>query len=126
MTNGQTAATFLVALPDTDTSASGTWSESYVKRPETQWRLGRIGQIAGLVLALSTTPATAIADPWFQGRQRRDTATATWISDSVVGRRVTRAEALRLARQIMERAERERARFAEWEAARGIQWEQVE
>jgi len=45
------------------------------------------------------------------------------ISQEVLGRSITRAEALRIAREILEQAERERLIFAEYEAARGIQWE---
>ena len=41
----------------------------------------------------------------------------------VIGRFISRAEALRIARKILEQAERERLIFAEYEAARGIQWE---
>ena len=41
----------------------------------------------------------------------------------VIGRFISRAEALRIAREILEQAERERLVIAEYEAARGIQWE---
>jgi len=40
----------------------------------------------------------------------------------MIGRPVTRAEALRIAREIIERAENERIQFAEGEGKRGIQW----
>jgi len=40
-----------------------------------------------------------------------------------VGRFISRTEALRIAREILEMAERERLVFAEYEAARGIQLE---
>lgn len=39
------------------------------------------------------------------------------------GRRVSRAEALRIVQAIGERAERERFEVADQEAARGIHWE---
>jgi hypothetical protein len=45
------------------------------------------------------------------------------LSMKVIGRFISRAEALRIARKILEQAERERLIFAEYEAARGIQWE---
>lgn len=126
MTNKQATTSLYVELPETDVSASGLWSESYIKRPETSWKVNLLRPIAGVLLALYSTPATAIPDVWFIGNQRRDTATVAWIIDNVVGRRITRAEALRLARQIIEQAERERIQLVEWEASRGIQWEQVE
>lgn len=40
-----------------------------------------------------------------------------------IGKPVTRAEALQIATNILERAERERREYAVWEASRGIQWE---
>lgn len=45
------------------------------------------------------------------------------LSMKVISRFISRAEALRIARKILEQAERERLIFAEYEAARGIQWE---
>jgi Lhr-like helicase len=55
--------------------------------------------------------------------RRRDGATVACIIESVIGRRITRAEALKIARQIMERAEKERLQLAMWEGQRGIRWE---
>lgn len=46
--------------------------------------------------------------------------------DAVIGRPISRAEALEISREVLERAERERIEFAEWEAQRGIQWEEQE
>ena len=43
--------------------------------------------------------------------------------EDVIGRPISRVEALRIVRQILEQAERERIEMAEFEAARGIQWE---
>lgn len=126
MSNSQATASLQGGLLETDVSASGLWSESYIKRPETSWRTGILVPIAGVLLALYSTPATSIPDVWSVGNRRRDTATVAWIIDNVVGRRITRAEALQLARQIIERAERERRELVELEASRGIQWEQVE
>ena len=109
-----------------DVSASGAWSESFVKRPDVLWKIGRLGQIAGTVLALAASPATATIDYWFWEGRRRDSSTAAWVLGAVIGRPISRAEALRISRQILERAERERMELAEWEAKRGIQWEEGE
>ena len=111
---------------ETDMSASGRWSESFVKRPDTPWMIGRLGQIAGMVLAIAASPATATTDYWFLERHRRDSSTVTWVLQSVIGRPISRVEALRIAESILERAERERMELAEWEAKRGIQWEEEE
>lgn len=47
----------------------------------------------------------------------------TWVVKGMVGGRpISRAEALRIAQQILERSENERLERAELEAARGIQW----
>lgn len=42
-----------------------------------------------------------------------------------IGRFVSRTEALKIARQILEEAERERIAIADFEAARGIKWEMI-
>lgn len=107
----------------TDLSASGTWNESFAKRPETPWTIGQLVQIAGIALAIAASPATAVPDYWFFERRRRDASTVAWIIENIVGRPISRADALRIASQILERAERERMELAEWEAKRGIQWE---
>ncbi len=122
MSNDHASMDLQIGSPETDVSSSGVWSGSYAKRPETIWKIGRFGQVAGMVLAIAASPATAISDYWFWERQRRDVSTAAWVLEAVIGRAISRAEALRIARQILERAERERIEIAEWEARRGIQW----
>ncbi|HLA81462.1 MAG TPA: hypothetical protein VJP78_07590 [Thermoleophilia bacterium] len=112
-----------IGFPETDVSASGAWSESYVKRPESFRKIGRLARIAVMVLAIAASPATAVPDYWFLERRRRDASTVAWVFEGVVGRPISRAEALRIARQILECAERERIQLVEWEAKRGIQWE---
>lgn len=126
MSNDLATMDIHVEVPEADATASGLWSKSYIKRPETIWKIGRLGQIAGMVLAIAASPATAIPDYWFWERRMRDTATVSRIFESVIGRPITRVDALRIARQIIERAEQERIQLAEWEATRGIQWEEGE
>jgi hypothetical protein len=46
--------------------------------------------------------------------------------DAKIGKPISRAEALQIARQVLENAERERLEFAEWEAQRGLGWEEQE
>lgn len=112
--------------PGTDVSSSAAWSQSFGKRPETPWMPGRLVQVAGMLLAIAASPATAVSDYWFFERRRRDASTVAWALEGVIGRPISRVEALRIASQILERAERERLELAEWEAKRGIQWEVAE
>lgn len=114
--------------PIYDVSATGLWSESFVQRsdhpqPLFLARLGQLGQVAGLVVFLIASPATVLPDVWFINRRRKDVATTFWAVEDVIGRPISRAEALHIAKRVLERAERERLELAELEAARGIQWE---
>jgi len=106
----------------TDMSASGAWSQSFVERPATPWVMKRLAQV-GVLLAIAASPVTAVPDYWFFEKRRRGTATATWILEDVIGRPISRLEALRIAAMTLEAAERERSEIAAWEASRGIHWE---
>ena len=108
--------------PGTDVSASGAWSEDFTKRPETPWVMSRLAQVAGMLFAIAASPTTAVPDYWFFERRRRGASTVTWILDDIIGRPISRLEALKVAAQILEEAERERSEIAAWEAKRGIQW----
>lgn len=102
-----------------DISASGSWSKSFVKRPEASW--WRLVQL-GVLLSIAASPATAVPDYWFFERRRDPSATVRWVLEAI-GQAISRMEALEIARQILNEAERERLVFAEWEAKGGIQWE---
>ena len=107
----------------TDFSSSGPWREGSFM-PQNRWGIGKLAQIAGLILAIAASPSTAITDYWFLESRRRNALTASWVVEGMIGRPISRTQALRIARQVMERAERERLELADWEAKRGIQWEQ--
>lgn len=124
MNNNLATSDLQVESSETDVSSSSVWSKSYVERPETSWNR-RVGQIAGIVLVTVASPATAVLDYWFLDRRRRDASTISLLLDGVIGRPISRTEALQIARQIIESAEQERIQLAEWEAKRGIQWEEV-
>ena len=109
-------------LPEREVSASSVWSKTLVERTKIPWVI-RLGQAAGMLLAIAASPATAVSDFWFFDRRRHDTSTVTWIVEGMIGLPISRTEALRIASQILERAERERTELADWEANRGIQWE---
>jgi hypothetical protein len=83
----------------------------------------RLSQIAGLVITLLSAPATAIPDIWFWDRRRANTISTVWLMQEIIGRPVSRKEALAIACEILARAERKRIENAELEAARGLQWD---
>lgn len=103
-------------------SASGFWRAGHGKQYEKIFDLSRVVLHAGFVLALAISPNTVITDPWLKERRRRDAAITMSIYQEVIGRFISRTEALQIARQILEQAELERLETADFEAARGIHW----
>lgn len=103
---------------------SGPWRESHERQSEKAFDLSHMAKIAGLALFLVVSPITAIPDPWLIEKKRRDAVITMSIYQEVIGRFISRSEALRIARQILVSAEQERLQLAEWEAKRGIQWEE--
>jgi len=104
---------------DTDTVATGSWSESFVQRPRRACLLSHLA--AGLMLLVMPSPATALPDFWSIDRKRRD-STISW-QLGVIGRPVSLQEALRISRCIFERAQRERRELARLEAERILRQE---
>ena len=88
-------------------------------------RSARAFTLAPAALALFAWPSSATTDPaqYWAKDQRRSAATVTTELETVVGRAVSRAEAIRIAHGILKRAEHERLTLAENVARRGIQWE---
>jgi hypothetical protein len=103
--------------------ATGIWRESHPQWHARLFDLSQIAKVAGIAISLAVSPVTAISDPWLAERRRRDAVVTMSIYQEVLGRFISRAEALRIAREILDRAERERLDIAEYEAARGVQWE---
>lgn len=124
MSNNLATIDLQVESSEPDVSSSSVWSKSYVERPETSWHR-RVGQIEGIVLVTMASSATAALDCWFWDRRSLYASTVVLFLDGVIGRPISRTEALQIARQIIESAEQERIQLAEWEAKRGIQWEEV-
>ena len=108
--------------PYPGTTATGPWSAGYEEQHEKSCDLSRMVKIAGFALALAVSPITAIPDPWLLEKRRRDAAITISIYQEVIGRFISRNEALRISRQILEQAEQERLETANFEAARGIHW----
>ncbi|GMU34073.1 MAG: hypothetical protein AMXMBFR20_19450 [Planctomycetia bacterium] len=104
-------------------TASGPWSPGGATelRPARKSHQGLLRPI-GMSLAFALSPLTSVADPWIVERRRQSQPTAFMLIESIGRRRITRAEALRLTMEILERAERERLWSADWEAARGADW----
>jgi len=75
-------------------------------------------QFARVALLLAVTSMTAGPDPWSESRQQRSQLTMSTTFQTSRRRRVTLREALRLADEIMRRAEEGRMRVAEEEASR--------
>ena len=105
-----------------ETPATGFWRESYERHPKKAFDLFRMTRAAGLFFSLAASPVTAMPDPWLIERRQRDAVVTVSIYRELIARFVSRTEALRIAREILGQAERERLAFSEVEATRGIQW----
>jgi hypothetical protein len=108
--------------PTSKAPSTGSWREGHERHREKAFNFSRMAQIAGLALSLAVSSVTAMPDPWLLERRRRDAVVTVSIYQQFIGSFISRSEALRISRQILEQAERERLALAEYEAARGIQW----
>ncbi len=109
--------------PESRTVETGVWSENRITRTAANlWGVLRISKIAGILLPLAISTITAIPDPWVIEKRRRDTVVTMAIFQEVIGHAISRSEALRIARQILQQAEHERLALADFEATRGMQW----
>lgn len=106
-----------------ETNSTDFWHHRHAQQPTKYFNLPHIAKVVGLTISLMVSPITAITDPWLVERRKRDAVLTISIYQEVLGRFISRSEALQIAREILEKAERERLVFAEYEAARGIQWE---
>ena len=107
----------------TDVSTSDVSNETLGKQAIIPWKIGRVIQVAGILLSIAVPPATAVLDYWFFEGRRRYTSTVTSTLEGEVGTPISRAEALQIASQILVQAENERIELAELESERGVQWE---
>lgn len=108
------------------TSVSGSWHEGRYEPSLKTFGLARMAKVAGLALTLAVSPVTSGPDPWLIEKRRRDTALTQLVYREVVGRFISRSEALAIVREILAHAEKERLAIAMSEAAIGIQWKAVE
>jgi hypothetical protein len=82
-------------------------------------------QLAGWALLLAATTLTSAADPWAEQQKEQSQATTASAFRPSTKRRISLAEARKLALDILYRAERRREQTAREEAARGINWEET-
>lgn len=123
LVNSASTVDFIEIESSSPATVTVFYDESDTKRVKNAFSLPRT-TLAGVGLAflLSFAPSTTMIDPWVMERKRRDAVVTMSIYNEVIGRTITRTEALRIASQILIRAEQERFAYAEIEAARGIQW----
>lgn len=104
------------------TSATNAWTGNCLKQNGKSFDFYKKAKVAGFFFAFAISPLTAMVDPWLIERHRRDAAVTMSIYQDIIGRFISRKEALRLSVQILKNAEKERYQLIEFEAARGIQW----
>lgn len=102
--------------------SASTWKQNQFQNLASS-SLASMVKAFGFAVSLVASPVTVIIDPWQTERRKRDATVTMSIYHEILGRIISRAEALRIAREILERAESERLSFVNYEAARGIQWE---
>src|SRR5690606_5009906 len=114
-------AEFDSAASEFDEAASAEW---YLSQHERRWP-GVFPAFLGttaVFMFLSATTATAFSEDSPYRHKRVSTSSA--ISEAApIGRKITRAEALRIARRIMEQAEHERLAVAQNEGELGLHWD---
>jgi hypothetical protein len=86
-------------------------------------RTRKLFEVCTLLFAVS--PVTAFSDPWFESRRSRSQFTISSTYHTSIRRRITLREALRLAEDIMRRAEEGRIKVAEEEARRQFDLEEI-
>jgi hypothetical protein len=104
------------------TSATNAWTGNYLKQNGKSFDFYKKAKVAGFIFAFAISPITAMVDPWLNERYRRDAAVTMSIYQDIIGRFISRKEALRLSAQILKNAEKERDQIVAFEAMRGIQW----
>jgi len=82
-----------------------------------------LAQFAALLLAMSSM--SSAPDPWLSTQQQRSLLTMSGAFPTSSRRRITMREALKMADDIMRRAEEGRMKAAEEEAKRGFDWENL-
>ncbi len=108
-------------------SGSANWAFDNGTHVVFDLRVGTISrslaQLTRLAFFMAVSSMSSGRDPWFEIQQQRSDFTMSSTFQTSRRRRITRLEALRLAHEIMQRAEEGRARVAEEEARRQFELE---
>lgn len=104
-------------------ATSASWSTTLESRYEPAVTPRLVGSAAAALLVLAGTSTALDGRLMVSDPGGGDVSSTSIQRGLVVGRRISRAEALQISRSILERAERERLALAELEAQRGIQWD---
>lgn len=110
-------------------SGSANWAFDNGTHTPFDPRVGSVGrslaQFAILAAFLAVSPMTTGPDPWSPAQQQRSQLTISSAFRTSNRRRITMREALRLADEIMRRAEEGRMKAAEEEASRQFDLESL-
>ncbi len=122
MSNSNSTVDILDELQVTQSQETYPLAQPEVRQRSRGFEYLNHAKLAGLAFLLSISPITAMEDPWLTDRRHRGNIITVSIYQEMVGRRISRSEALAVARQILKQAEEERLFIAEREANQGIQW----
>lgn len=123
MTDTATAEDFAV-LEETTIPSSGDWDFAPKSCPRVLAR-SFPSRLTALPLILAASALTYSTGPWWGNRPQEAPTTLSSPFKPVSKRRISIAEACRIAMRILETAEAERLEIAAREAARGIDWEET-
>ena len=122
--NDTRTAEGLVVPEETTLPSSGDWEFT----PQPSSRLSASWsplRLTAIPLVLAASAFTYSTDPWSGNPQQEAPTTLSSPFKPVTRRRISIAEAYRIAMEILETAEAERLEIAAREAARGIDWEET-
>lgn len=100
-----------------------TWKGQPARRLLEQSGLPQVVRAGAMAVFLATPRSVGGFDLWQWWERQRSSSVIGSLVRPLTRRRISLAQARRLAFEIMAQAERERARAAEWEAQRSIMWE---
>lgn len=111
-------------VEETTIPSSGDWD--FTPKPSTRISARSFPfRLTALPLVLAASALTYSTDPWSGNRPQEAPTTLSSPFQPVTRRRMSIAEAFRIAMEILETAEAERLEIAAREAARGIDWEET-
>jgi hypothetical protein len=106
-------------------SASNSKRKSYENSNSKSFDINRLAA-ATVAIVFAVSPMTVLPDPWLYEKRQRTAVITSSIYEDIIGKLISRTEALRIVRKILEKAEEERIAIYAWEASREIQWSDSE